>query len=440
MRLDRTLAPLALLVAAPLAGAQQRPPVRPLGAVVARSSETFGNVTAVRGLPGGRVYVNDPFGRRVLLLDSGLTSATIVADSLGTGGNSYGQRGTGLFAFRGDSTLLVDPGSLSMLVLDPGGKVTRVMSVPRSDDASALSGFLGVPGFDPAGRIVYRSPFRFRFNGPPPTIGAGALPPIPQQPDSAAIVRVDLATRKLDTVGFIRTPRVKMNVTQDDKGNVEMRSEVNPLPVVDDWAVLSDGTVLFVRGQDYHVDWVGPDGTRGSAAKIPFDWQRLTDEDKVAFLDSVKAARARMAASAPPAATGAAGAPPGGAGGSPAGGQMTIVMSGGPDGGAARGGAGPVRGAPQVSFVSPSELPDYKPPFFANSVRADADGNVWIRTIPTKAIAGGPVYDVVNRKGELVDRVQVPEGRTIVGFGPDGSVFLAAREGSAVHLERAKAR
>ena len=96
--------------------------------------------------------------------------------------------------------------------------------------------------------------------------------------------------------------------------------------------------------------------------------------------------------------------------------------------------------APQVSFVSPSELPDYKPAFFAGAVRADMDGNLWIRTIPTQKIEGGPVYDVVNRKGELVERVQVPAGRTIVGFGPGGAVYLAGREGDRFILERARVR
>jgi hypothetical protein len=93
---------------------------------------------------------------------------------------------------------------------------------------------------------------------------------------------------------------------------------------------------------------------------------------------------------------------------------------------------------PQVSLVSPSELPDYKPPFFAGQVRADQDGNLWIRTIPTKGIAGGPVYDVINAKGELIDRVQVPKDRTIVGFGAGGVVYLLAREETATKLERAR--
>ena len=94
---------------------------------------------------------------------------------------------------------------------------------------------------------------------------------------------------------------------------------------------------------------------------------------------------------------------------------------------------------PQVDFIDPKDLPDYKPPFFANSTRADAEGNVWIRTIPTRAIPGGPVYDVINRQGELVERVQVPEGRTILGFGP-GIVYLLSRNGTVVSLERARMR
>ena len=93
-----------------------------------------------------------------------------------------------------------------------------------------------------------------------------------------------------------------------------------------------------------------------------------------------------------------------------------------------------------VTWVSPSELPDYKPPFFNGQVRADGDGNVWVLTIPTRAIPGGPVYDVINSRGELVDRVQIPVNRTIVGFGSGGVVYLAAREGTTTKLEKAKAR
>jgi hypothetical protein len=338
---------------------------------------------------------------------------------------------------------------MSMLVVDPAGKIARVMSVPRSQDAGALaSAAFGGAGFDPAGRLVYRASPNFQFRGAP---GGGPFTP-PEMPDTAAIVRVDLATRAVDTVAFIKVPRPRMSVTRGDDGRVTMTSEINPLPLTDDWTVLPDGAIALVRGRDYHVDWVAPDGARTSSPKLPFDWQRLTDEDKIAFIDSVKAARARMAASGQAMAGGTPGAPqmrvsvggPDGApparaqgGGGPpvVAGEPRTMVFGGP-GGPGGGPGGPM--AANVTFVSPSELPDYKPPFLANSTRADGDGNLWIRTVPTKAVPGGPIYDVVNRKGELVERVQVPANRQVVGFGPGGVVYMTARDGDVTRLERAR--
>ena len=437
--------PALLVIAAfasSLAGAQERPPIRQLGAVVARSTEPLAGVTGVRQLPDGRVLVNDVPKRRVLLFDPSLGTFTVVADSTSATANAYSGRIGGLIAYKGDSTIFVDPTSMSMLVIDERGKVGRVISVPRSQDAMMLTA--GNAAFDRAGRLVYRAPPNFR-----PNFAAG-VPTPPDIPDSAAIVRVDLATRKLDTAGFVRTPKVKFDMSRDDNGGMRVTTQLNPLPVVDDWAVLADGSVAFVRGRDYHVDFVSADGTKTSAAKIPFEWQRLTDDDKVAFLDSVKAARARMGPNAPMIGFGGGG---GGAGG----GAPQMVIIGGPGGGGGeRGGGGGPGGLPpgniriagpggaggnlQLNFVPASELPDYKPPFFAGNTRADTEGNLWIRTIPTKAIPGGPVYDVINRKGELADRVQIPENRTIVGFAPDGTVYLAARDNTTIYLERAKLR
>jgi hypothetical protein len=423
---------LPLILLASTATAQQQPPIRQLPAIAAKSAVQWNNILGLRALPGGRVLVDDVAGRKVVLLDSTLSLVTVVADTTPATSTAYSGRFASIVAYRGDSTLFIDPQSMSMVVIDPNGKMTRVMALPRSGDAGSLGGAIGSSaGFDAKGRLVYRAPLSFIRNGPPPA--NGGLPQMPTPPESAVVVRVDLTTRQLDTVGVVKIPKINMQVTQDDKGNVRMISEINPLPTVDEWSVLPDGSVAFVRGRDYHVDYVNADGSKTSAAKVPFEWQRLTDEDKVAFLDSVKAARARLVAAQPgtPAQSGTPG-PDGG-------GQRVVIQMGpgGPDGGRGGSAAG---AAPQVSFVSPSELPDYKPPFFANSVRADVDGNLWVRTIPTRQIAGGPVYDVINREGKLVDRVQIPVGRTIAGFGPGGSVYLVTRDGATMTLERAPAR
>ena len=450
--------------------AQSLPPVRPLGPVTAVAKEPLGAVSSVRQLPNGRVLVNDIIGRRVLMFDSSLSNVMVVADTTSATASAYGTRPGGLIAFRGDSTLFVDPASLSMLLIDPNGKISRVMSAPRANDVGFLvGGPFGNPGFDPQGRLVYRAPPNFLgFRGPPPS--GNALPQFPTFPDSAALVRFDLATRKVDTATFFKTPKFNMNVTRTPEGGMRVISSTNPLPQGDDWALLPDGTIALVRTKDFHVDWLNPDGTRTSSAKIPFNWERLTDEGKVAFIDSARVAIEKARASGqggdgafgpqlvmrprPDGAT--AGAPRDGGGAdtqrtggasattpapapAPQSGTMTVTAGGnttvtavGP-GGAAVGG-----GLPPLTMISPSDLPDYKPAFAPGSTRADAEGNLWIRT--SQNVDGRPVYDVINRKGELVDRVQLPANRALVGFGAGGVVYLGVRDGATVRLEKARVR
>ncbi|MGH9423917.1 MAG: hypothetical protein ACRD3J_28330, partial [Thermoanaerobaculia bacterium] len=254
-----------LAISAIAAGAQQRPPIRQLGATVAKATETFTNVSAVRPLSNGSVLVNDVGGRRVLLFNPQLNSFTVVADSTSATANAYGGRTGGLIAYKADSSLFVDPQSISMLVIEPNGKVGRVMSLPRAQDANIIASPLGNAVLDNKGRLIYRASPTFQTRAVSSQGGNAPGPggfPVPDIPDSAAIVRIDLASRRLDTLGFIKTPKIKMDVSRDDNGGVRMTSQINPLPVVDDWAMTPDGAVAFVRGHDYHVDWVNPDGSR----------------------------------------------------------------------------------------------------------------------------------------------------------------------------------
>ena len=92
-----------------------------------------------------------------------------------------------------------------------------------------------------------------------------------------------------------------------------------------------------------------------------------------------------------------------------------------------------------MSFVQPSELPDYRPAFANGSVRADAEGRLWVRIMSPKP-ASGPEYDVIDRTGKLVDRVVLPAGTTIVGFAPGGIVYLGVRDASGVRVVRARDR
>lgn len=446
----RAFSALTLVIGgAQAAGAQALPPVRPLGPVV-RTSETdmLGSVSAVRPLPGGRMLVNDLVRRQLLLLDSTFARIAVVADTTPATAGAYGGRAAGLIPFRGDSTLFIDPSSLSMLVLDAKGVVARVMAVPRPNDAQFMvGGPFGTPGFDSKGRIVYRG-FALPNLPPPPAPGAPATAPrMPEQPDSAPILRVALDTRTLDTASFFKIPKSRVNLTQGDNGRMSVSVMMNPMPVVDDWTLLPDGTLAVVRGADYHIDWLAPDGSRTSSPKIPFEWQRLTDEAKGVFLDSARtameAARARMTTTAGAAGMsmtfgGPQGGAPGGGGG---GGMIVMRMDGGPAGGggaqAPSGGQSISMTPPAMSMVPISDLPDYRPAFGTGATRADLDGNLWIRT--SRMANGGPVYDVVNRSGALTDRVAFPAGRVIAGFGP-GVVYMGVRDDKGARIELARMR
>jgi len=414
-----------LVVAAVGVGAQQPTPPRPpvvrlIAAPDAKSPPGLASPVAVRELPNGGLLVNDTQRRQLLLLDRGLATTAVIADSAGGGANSYGAGAGGIIPFLGDSTLLVDPAGLSMFVVDPTGKIARVASVPRSQDASALgTNTTTSPGLDAKGRLVYRGISRVK------QVTNGGLT-IAEFPDSVDIDRVDLATRRVDTAGFFKISKTNMIITQTEHG-VSIGAELNPVQTIDDWAVLSDGSIAIVRGLDYHVDVIGPNGATASGAKIPFDWRPLSDDDKVAVLDSAKRSVDRMIANGDAAAMMSM------HGG---GGAASPTLHGGGGGGATFGGASN-NAPPTVKMVSPSALPDYWPPFGQGAAKADVDGHLWVRTTARRDGAiGGPIYDVIDRAGLLIDRIQVPPGRQVVGFGKGGVVYMVARDAGGAWLER----
>jgi hypothetical protein len=211
------------------------------------------------------------------------------------------------------------------------------------------------------------------------------------------------------------------------------------MPVVDDWALMPDGRIAVVRGKDYHVDWLNLDGTWTSGPKIPYNWERMDDDAKSKFIDSVKVEaekqRETINRAMQSGVNNANSAMGGAAGGQPV--RVEMRIEGGGGGG---GGGRPQQGvqqisAPSLNFVSPKELPDYRPAFRQGAVRADEEGNLWVRT--THPSDAGPIYDVVNGKGELTDRVKLPFGRVISGFGK-GVVYLGVQDDKGARLEMAR--
>lgn len=397
--------------------AQTAPPVRDLGPTVATLSQRITTFYGLHQFADGRVMVND-YGRRTLVIyDSTLANGVTIADTMPGSTFRYGATPSPLLPYAGDSLLYVDFASRSLLVLGPRGTVDRVIAPPVAADINWIR--TGALGTDTRGRLVYRSVLRA-----PPRV-PGQPPPTPI--DSAPIVRGDFERRAVDTLARIKIPGGsgwKPEPTSD--GKMVFKSVRNPLVWVDDWALHADGSVAIVRGHDYHVDWITPDGVRSSSPKMPYDWRRLTDADKERMVDS-----ARRAYDALPAQNRALTLDEAMASGVPlerlkvethADSSKTVPLL--------------------IDFVPLSEIPDYIPPIHRGAVKADRDGSLWILpTTSARSRKGGIVYDVVNREGVLYERVELPVGRLIAGFGRGGVVYLLSGDrASGFTLEKARVR
>ncbi|HXT16301.1 MAG TPA: hypothetical protein VN706_11765 [Gemmatimonadaceae bacterium] len=417
---------LAVCVAAG-ARAQQAPAIRQIGKLEAVSADSAGlaSVFSAVGLTGNRILVNDVIARRIVLLDSTLGHAVVVADTTSATADAYGQSLASLIGYRGDSALLIVPSTLSMFVIGPTGNIARTMAIPRARDVAGLKpGRWAAPGIDSRGRLIYlghasglpgvislSGKLQVYADGAPTPIGESLLQQL-RTSDTAAVVRADPATRLLDTVAWVKTSNYRRGFRADAQGFVTaMTLTPDALPLIDEWTVLPDGTLAIVRGRDFHVDWVDPAGRVTSSPKIAFDWRRVDDAQKRALIDSVVAHWQGQFDEDARQQSGASGSS-----------------------GRGRGGAEAI---PTIALAeSTAELPDYLPPFSDFSIHPDSEGNVWIRT--TTVVDGRPVYYVVNRSGALVDRVQLPAFREIAGFG-NGVLYMTFEDRTGrVHLERAR--
>lgn len=129
----------------------------------------------------------------------------------------------------------------------------------------------------------------------------------------------------------------------------------------------------------------------------------------------------------------------------PAPGRGSDGSSGLPNGAMSRSGGGVAAPGQQgsiqrIEFVPLSEIPDYYPPIHRSASMPDRDGNLWILpTTSAQSLHGELVYDVVNPKRGLFQRVRIPLGRSIAGFGRGGIVYLQSGDRSnGFYLERVK--
>jgi hypothetical protein len=409
----------------------------------------FKAVTGVRPLSDGRLLVNDGSSRRIVALDSALSHPSVLIDSAAGHDNSYGTGSGGLIPYAGDSTLFVDRAAQAFVVIDPAGRIARVTPLPGRNSIlylTAAAGQYGVPTAATAFGVVFESP---QSATPPAHPGPGEPDLHVVQGDTTYVIGYNLIRHTTDTLGRLSTGRgISMRVSATDITQELPNRGALLFRTSDGWAVTTDGSLALVRGRDYHIDWTGPNGSRTASPRIAHDWQHYTDDDKARFADSVNRTvavsdsitlagflRDSLTLAGPKgdsirtartqtllANMSASGAPPG---------VLEGIMKSSKE--VAQ------RPAPAARMAA-TDIPEYRPAIAPTpgNFRGDADNNVWIRTAAGPFNSQSPVWDVVNRQGVLVDRIQIPANRTIVGFAPGGIVYLSARDGGNALVERVR--
>ena len=414
-------------------------PVIELPPASTRAAATFGAVLGIKQVSDGKVLVNDARRRQLKLFDSTLTTSSVVRDSLPGSATSYGRLGTPLIPYLGDSSLIADWSTAqNMLLLDGHGQVVRAVDLPGVGIyGNVNSGYTGV---DNKGRLIIRGRRDPRGH-------TGDM----SYPDSVPIIRADFDLRRVDTISFIRRPVMRITTEKSSDGHQTQLFALDPLQSVDEFAVLSNGSVALVRGHDYHIDWVPPDGAPFATPKLPFDWKRRGDDDKTRLADSVRGAQNALLATGygqaevafttgpcdqqgpPPGATGRSGGT-----GEP--GPRTNCTRFENNIVAAALGVQRSPRPPLAELTRVGAIDDYDAPIRPGSTVADLDGNLWVlpRTT-TLSKKGELVYDVINAKGEIFERVRLPLGRAIAGFARGGVVYLTSGDmANGFTLERTR--
>ena len=399
---------MCLLASVPIAASAQSSalavrqiPIRTID-VLGTATEPLGPQASVRALADGSMLVNDVARRRVLLFNAALSHFAVVLDSATNSASA--QSSAQLIPYGADSTLFVDMSTQALLVLGPNGKVARVMALPKPRDARFIAGsVLGDAHVDARGGLIYRALY-------PPTMkpsNSDSVVTFPSQPDSVPILRADFETRTIDTIAAIKVPQSEaMTQTRDGMGNVTMRIVLNPMSTGDEWAMLTDGTIAIVRAHDYHIDWIDTDRTRRSTPKMPFDLRAISQEEKQSRLDSLRVVLQKQLDAAP---------------------ARTIET---PD--------GRRQLRTQFDFVPLRDLSDYEPPIGPGSAKADLSNHLWVLPHTSASASNGLLYDVINKRGEIEYRVQLPSGFALVGFGTGNDVFLLQVTGKTGKLARAR--
>ena len=410
MRLSVTFAVAAWLFLAPIA--TQQVPTRALRAPDAEFADPFSGIVAVLEIRDGRVIVADNRDRTLQLIDFSTKTATPIG-RMGAGPGEW-IRPLRLLRMPGDTTFIYDMGNSRYLVVAPDGRAVRTYSPfadaavrgrgvappPNTDDGRGRSGGAGRGGeagltmntlasgglttatvltatqTDRTGRVYY--------TGFPVTAAARGVGAV----DTFPLVRQMLTSSIADTIVWLRNPPNASEIS-GTTGAFRINA-MRPFESSDAWVAFPNGRVVIVRGADYHLDAIQPNGSVTRGAPVPYTPIRVTEADKRQWRD---------------ARTGA-----------------TVTTPSG-------------QVVPLANLPDPDSWPDRKSPFAANSVFGAPNGEVWVfrqRAADDRI----PSADVFDARGALVARVTLPADTRPIALGLRGVYAIRTDADGLQYLQR----
>jgi hypothetical protein len=313
----------------------------------------FTQVTQVSELGDGRAVVLDRLDGTVRLVHL-VTGISSVVGRAGDGPREY-RLPVSLIPLGGDSVGIYDDANVRILIVRPDGTPGGFVSPFALASGARVGGTVG----DGSGHLL------------------GELRPRSGN-DSTMLYRWRAGTDTAVFVTHVHRP-VPDGVVALGRGMVRPGSFARP-GTRNLWVSASDGTIAIVAFRPYHVAIIRPNGQALIGPTIPYERVAVDDSVKRAYLGSLPRRTTGVV-------TGRAT------------GRATTVQA-------------PARPVDPSTITWVAELP----PFLGDAFVGFApDGRLWIQR-PTFGREGAH-YDLVGPDGALVDRVRLPEGHRVVGFG-----------------------
>lgn len=367
-----------LLVAAP-APAQASVPTRTLSKPMLEYGEPFSSLSGFRELKDGRVIVADARDKVLQVIDL----ATGKSEKIGREGAGPAEWSmpSRLYAYQGDSTMMTDFSNGRYFIMTPDGKPGSTMREPDQGRLARAS----LVGTNVFGQLIMSEDV-YDMKAQSST-------------GLSHILRWDRRSGRTDSLATLQGPKGEKNGATMS-GNGMIRTFTNlPLAARDVAVAAPDGRVAVVRASPYRVEWYHQDGIVVHGMPATPSAVRVTEAEKKAFLDSqLRPGSFQMRA---------------------AGGALPSA------GGASSGARTPSFSAAEAEAMTNPEMtwPAVKPPFPVGGAMVASDGRLWVPR--TRAYNDSiPTYDVFDTAGRVVERIALPKGARLVGFGK-GVVYLS---------------